>query len=44
MTTLEIFMLDAAVGDSFTVNEVFLYDFKQGKADPAATFYNLGKA
>ncbi len=44
MTTLEIFQLDAAVGDSFTVYEAFLYDFKQGKADAAATFYNLGKA
>lgn len=41
---LEIFQLNTVVGDTFTVYEVFLYDFKQGKADSAATFYNLGKS
>jgi hypothetical protein len=45
VTTLELFQLDALVGDSFTISEVFLYDFKNGKAeDSVATFYNLGKA
>lgn len=41
---LEVFQLNTVVGDSFTIEEVFLYDAKQGKADSAATFYNLGKA
>ena len=42
-TMLEIFQNSTAPGDSLTVTEVFLTDFKHTKPDSSATFYNLAK-
>ena len=42
-TMLEIFQNSTVPGDSLTVIEVFLTDFKHSKPDSTATFYNLAK-
>lgn len=42
-TVLEIFQNSTVPGDSLTVSEVFLTDFRHTKPDSSATFYNLAK-
>lgn len=42
-TILEIFQNSTVPGDSLTVSEVFLTDFRHTKPDSSATFYNLAK-